>query len=159
MVCEAADDSLYERFLPLFESAGDARPDALRAIDLFAGIGGIRLGFEQAFGPRLRTVLSCEWDTAAQRTYKVRRFLRAVALGMEPDTPWQDSDEATGGYLIVTKEGELVAFYVYNRAKLDDYLFRATRFETPSTRRTDILNLRRVGDAWRFFLTLQIRFR
>ena len=70
MVCEAADDSLYERFLPLFEGAGDARADALRAIDLFAGIGGIRLGFEQAFGPRLRTVLSCEWDTAAQRTYQ-----------------------------------------------------------------------------------------
>lgn len=92
-------------------------------------------------------------------TFKVRRFLRAVALGMEPGTPWQDSDEATGGYLIVTKEGELVAFYVYNRAKLDDYLFHATRFETPSTKRTDILNLRRVGDAWRFFLTLQIRFR
>ena len=41
----------------------------------------------------------------------------------------------------------------------DDYLFHATRFETPSTKRTDILNLRRVGDAWRFSLTLQIRFR
>ena len=28
----------------------------LKSIDLFAGIGGIRLGFEQAFGKELKTV-------------------------------------------------------------------------------------------------------
>ena len=69
-VCEAADDSQYERFLPPFGEPGGPRPGVLRAIDLFAGIGGIRLGFEQAFGRRLQTVLSCEWDAAAQKTYQ-----------------------------------------------------------------------------------------
>ena len=69
-VGEAADDSQYERFLPLFGEGDDSAPGALRAVDLFAGIGGIRLGFEQAFGKRLRTVLSCEWDAAAQKTYQ-----------------------------------------------------------------------------------------
>ena len=42
----------------------------LTAIDLFAGIGGIRLGFEQAFGEGLRTVFASEWDANAQRTYR-----------------------------------------------------------------------------------------
>lgn len=42
----------------------------LRAIDLFAGIGGIRLGFENAFGDELETVFASEWDTWAQRTYR-----------------------------------------------------------------------------------------
>lgn len=41
----------------------------LRAIDLFAGIGGIRLGFEQAFGDELETVFASEWDEWAARTY------------------------------------------------------------------------------------------
>jgi DNA (cytosine-5)-methyltransferase 1 len=42
----------------------------LRSIDLFAGIGGIRLGFEQAFGDAVKTVFVSEWDIHAQKTYK-----------------------------------------------------------------------------------------
>lgn len=42
----------------------------IKSIDLFAGIGGIRLGFEQAFGADLSTVFVSEWDESAQRTYK-----------------------------------------------------------------------------------------
>jgi DNA (cytosine-5)-methyltransferase 1 len=42
----------------------------LKSIDLFAGIGGIRLGFEQAFGKKLTTVFASEWDEYAQRTYR-----------------------------------------------------------------------------------------
>lgn len=42
----------------------------LKGIDLFAGIGGIRLGFEQAFGEELKTVFVSEWDEYAQKTYK-----------------------------------------------------------------------------------------
>lgn len=41
-----------------------------KSIDLFAGIGGIRLGFEQAFGEDLETVFVSEWDSAAQKTYR-----------------------------------------------------------------------------------------
>ena len=41
----------------------------LKSIDLFAGIGGIRLGFEQAFGNELKTVFVSEWDENAQKTY------------------------------------------------------------------------------------------
>ena len=46
----------------------------LKAIDLFAGIGGIRLGFEQAFGPAVRTVFISEWDKFAQQTYTTRDY-------------------------------------------------------------------------------------
>lgn len=42
----------------------------LKTIDLFAGIGGIRLGYEQAFGEELKTVFVSEWDEHAQKTYK-----------------------------------------------------------------------------------------
>ncbi|MDR0221071.1 MAG: DNA cytosine methyltransferase [Lachnospiraceae bacterium] len=42
----------------------------LKSIDLFAGIGGIRMGFEQAFGGNIETVFVSEWDEHAQKTYK-----------------------------------------------------------------------------------------
>lgn len=41
-----------------------------KSIDLFAGIGGIRLGFEQAFDENIETVFISEWDKNAQKTYK-----------------------------------------------------------------------------------------
>lgn len=40
-----------------------------RSIDLFAGIGGIRMGFEQAFGTDIKTVFVSEIDRKAQETY------------------------------------------------------------------------------------------
>lgn len=43
---------------------------AYRSIDLFAGIGGIRIGFDNAFGKDIETVYVCEWDEFAQKTYK-----------------------------------------------------------------------------------------
>ena len=42
----------------------------LKSIDLFAGIGGIRLGFENAFRDTIETVFVSEWDVNAQKTYK-----------------------------------------------------------------------------------------
>jgi DNA (cytosine-5)-methyltransferase 1 len=40
-----------------------------RSIDLFAGIGGIRLGVEQAFGDDVETVFVSEWNKYSNQTY------------------------------------------------------------------------------------------
>lgn len=42
----------------------------MKAIDLFAGIGGIRLGFQQAFKNELEVVFSSEIDNFAVKSYK-----------------------------------------------------------------------------------------
>jgi len=42
----------------------------LRSIDLFAGIGGIRMGFDRAFGDEIETVFVSEFDEYAVKTYK-----------------------------------------------------------------------------------------
>lgn len=44
--------------------------DIYKSIDLFAGIGGIRLGFDNAFKDSIKTVFISEWDEFAQHTYK-----------------------------------------------------------------------------------------
>lgn len=40
-----------------------------KSIDLFAGIGGTRLGFDNAFKDEIKTIFVCEWDENAQKTY------------------------------------------------------------------------------------------
>lgn len=40
-----------------------------KSIDLFAGIGGIRMGFEEAFGDEISTTFVSEMDEYAQKTY------------------------------------------------------------------------------------------
>lgn len=58
-------DAIKQRVLPLVDnSANDSA--AFRFIDLFAGIGGIRLGFEAHGG---KCVLTSEWNKFAQKTY------------------------------------------------------------------------------------------
>ena len=41
-----------------------------KTIDLFAGIGGIRRGFDNAFKKQVETVFVSEWDIPAQQTYR-----------------------------------------------------------------------------------------
>lgn len=43
--------------------------DKIKIIDLFAGIGGIRLGFENASKNNIECVFTSEWDKYAQQTY------------------------------------------------------------------------------------------
>lgn len=53
----------------LLNIAKTTRKNTLRAIDLFAGIGGIRLGFAEAFGENIEFVFSSEIDKYASQTY------------------------------------------------------------------------------------------
>lgn len=58
-------DAIRQRLLPLAQDA--TRDDAaFTFIDLFAGIGGIRIGFEKQGG---RCVFTSEWNPWAQKTY------------------------------------------------------------------------------------------
>ena len=45
---------------------------SMRLVGLFAGIGGIELGFSRALGPAVETQLLCEWWTPAQRVLATR---------------------------------------------------------------------------------------
>lgn len=94
--------------------------------------------------------------------YKVRSFLVAVALGMLPTKVWTGILDATGGYLVVKEDGEVVCFHIYDRNQLEDYLLQNTKFETPSTSRHKsglIYKGINNGEAVYFIdMALQIRF-
>lgn len=51
----------------------------LKSIDLFAGIGGIRMGFDNAFTDDIETVFVSEWDKFAQQTYSAN-FMDEISI-------------------------------------------------------------------------------
>lgn len=62
--------------------------------------------------------------------HKFKKFLTAIALGMRPATVWDGIDEAIGGYTIVTREGNVLAYNIYNRNYFEEYLLKNTKYET-----------------------------
>lgn len=90
--------------------------------------------------------------------FKFKKFLCSIALGMVPGTNWSGRDDANGGYIVVRKDGEVVAFHIYNRDSFEDYLFNHTKFDTPSTSRHLFGELYQADNMIRFDLNFQIRF-
>jgi type-2 restriction enzyme hpaII len=77
---------------------------------------------------------------------------------MKPATVWNGEDEATGGYIVVTREGEVVAYHLYNRNHFENYLLSHTRYETASTTRHRFGTLYEENGVIFMKLNLQIRF-
>lgn len=92
--------------------------------------------------------------------YKVKELLVAIALGLVPKTKWTGSDEATGGYIVVKEDGEVLCYHIYDRNKLKEYLYNNTRFDTPKTERTGagLVESTASFEQQQFGLTVQIRF-
>jgi type II restriction enzyme len=90
--------------------------------------------------------------------YKIKRFLTDIALGMMPSVVWTGQYDATGGYLIVKEDGDVLCYHIYNRNEFEDYLFNNTKLDTASSHRHDFgVIYEENGDLF-FKLNLQIRF-
>lgn len=91
--------------------------------------------------------------------YKIKRFLTDVALGMMPSKVWTGQYDATGGYLIVKENGDVLCYHIYNRNQFEDYLFENTKLETASSTRHEFGSIYKVtNETLNFKLNLQIRF-
>jgi hypothetical protein len=90
--------------------------------------------------------------------YKLKRFLTDVALGMMPSKVWNGQYDATGGYLIVKEDGDVLCYHIYNKNQFEDYLFENTRLETASSNRHGFGKIYREEGSIFFKLNLQIRF-
>lgn len=91
--------------------------------------------------------------------YKFKKFLCAIALGLVPSKPWNGTEEANGGYIIVTKTGDVLAYHIYNREFFESYLLKNTIFERASTSKHNYATLYKVDGKTYLNLNLQIRFR
>lgn len=95
---------------------------------------------------------------ASEIGYKVKSFLRAVALGMVPSREWNTRLSTYGGYIIVRDDGMLLCYHLYNDDDFRDYLFNSTKLDTPSTSRHDFGYLYEEDGEVFLKLNLQVRF-
>ncbi len=91
-------------------------------------------------------------------SYKIKRFLTDVALGMMPSKPWSGKYDTTGGYLVIKGDGEVLCYHIYNRNEFENYLLKNTKLETPSTTRHDFGKIHEKDGRFFIKLNLQIRF-
>ncbi len=90
--------------------------------------------------------------------YKIKRFLTDVALGMMPSQVWAGAYDATGGYLVVKKDGSIECHHSYSKNTFEEYLLHTTKLDTASSSRHNFGELLPIGDRLLFKLNLQIRF-
>lgn len=56
-----------------------------------------------ALATRIEEINPLNYKRTGVYRHKLKKFLCAVALGLNPATPWNGIDEANGGYIIVTE--------------------------------------------------------
>ncbi|KXA31684.1 hypothetical protein HMPREF3229_00213 [Peptoniphilus harei] len=78
---------------------------------------------------------------------------------MKPATIWDGIDEASVGYIIVTKQGDVLAYHIYNRIYFEEYLLNNTKYEIASTLKHDFGKVYSENGEDFIKLNLQIRFR
>jgi hypothetical protein len=109
---------------------------------------------------RLRDDNPCNFQEAGERpyyAYKIKRFLFDVALGMTPTARWSGKLDATGGYVVVRKDGEIVCYHLYNLNEFQSYLLKNSKLDTASSR-NKFGSIYKEGDRQLLKLNLQIRF-
>jgi type II restriction enzyme len=92
-------------------------------------------------------------------SYKIKRFLTDIALGMMPSKVWTGEYDATGGYLIVKADGEILCYHIYNKNEFENYLLANTKLDTASSSRHGFGEIYEEDGEFFFKLNLQIRFK
>ncbi len=88
----------------------------------------------------------------------MKKFLTDYALGMRAADIWQRNYQATGGYLVVRDDGELLCYHFYFTKNFEDYLFNNTRLDTPSSSKHKFGEIYLENNQQKMKLNLQIRF-
>lgn len=91
-------------------------------------------------------------------SYKFKRMLSECALGMLPAKTWDGIADATGGYIIVREDGEVLCYHLFNHNEFENYLLQNTKFETASTSRHQFGSIYKENEKYYLKLNLQIRF-
>ena len=88
----------------------------------------------------------------------MKKFLTDYALGMRAAEVWKRDYQATGGYLIVKEDGELICYHFYFAQNFEDYLFNNTKLETGDPNRNNFGKVYDEIGVQKIKLNLQIRF-
>lgn len=90
---------------------------------------------------------------------KVQDFLEAAAYGMVPTESYDGTRSASGGLLLVEKNGDLKCFRLDDKDRSRDYLFKHTAFETASRSKHGFGAIEVADGVAYLKLNLQIRYK
>lgn len=90
--------------------------------------------------------------------YKFSKFLSEAALGMLPGKVWRGIADATGGYIVVKEDGEIVCYHLYNRNEFEKYLLMQTCFDRGGAGKHKFSCVEKKDDRYFIKLNLQVRF-
>ena len=90
--------------------------------------------------------------------HNMKEFLTSVALGLVPNTKWSGKIDATGGCITVKENGDVLCYHIYNRNEFQEYLYKNTRLDTPSSTRHDFGKIYEENGEYFIRLNLQIRY-
>ncbi len=88
----------------------------------------------------------------------MKKFLTDYALGMRAAEVWKREIQATGGYIIVKEDGEIICYHFYFAKNFEDYLFNNTKLDTPDPERHKFGSIYSENGQNKIKLNLQIRF-
>ena len=110
---------------------------------------------------KLKAVNPCDYDLSNNHPfyeYRIKNFLTDCALGMTPTSTWTGEYDATGGYIVVKEDGDIVCYHIYNRNEFQEYLYKNTKLETPSSGKHGFGVIYEEDGSQYFKLNLQVRF-
>lgn len=149
-------DPKFQRNLELLDAQ---MPNVIGALLLKAYCSGNMSVSECLKMVTLSDPLGYGGDAETFYSYRVRRFLRAAALGFSSSKPWDGNEGADGGMLLVDKDWNLYCM-LSSRKDFENYLLKSCRFESPSSSESKHGGYGKITKEWRgtyVDLLLQVR--
>ncbi|MDY4902803.1 MAG: HpaII family restriction endonuclease [Treponema sp.] len=89
---------------------------------------------------------------------RIENLLYSMFTGLRFGKKWNGKSEINGGYIVVKKDGEVVAYHSCIADEFKTFLMEKLRFETPSCSRHKCMNIYKKGDEYFIKFPLQLRF-
>ena len=89
---------------------------------------------------------------------KVANLLYFMFTGLRFSKPWNGKSDVSGGYIVVKRDGDVVAFHSCIADEFKDFLVDKLRFEAPSCSRHDYMKIYKKSDG-KYYLKFALQFR
>ena len=90
---------------------------------------------------------------------KVANLLYAMFTGLRFSKPWSGRSDVSGGYIVVKRDGDVVAFHSCIADAFKDFLVDKLKFEAPSCSRHKYMEIYKKNGKYYLKLALQFRFK
>ncbi|MBO4639058.1 MAG: HpaII family restriction endonuclease [Treponema sp.] len=89
---------------------------------------------------------------------RIENLLYSMFTGLRLGKRWDGKSEVNGGYIVVKKDGDVVAYHSCIADEFKNFLMEKLRFETPSCSRHKCMGIYKKGNEYFIKFPLQLRF-